>query len=326
MMSIDQRTKRQGILWILTSALAYSVFTVMAKKVLREIEPTDVVFWRFAIATPITWLIVMGRARAGVGPNPLHVQWHPRFAMGLLFGLLAWLAFIGVDKLPGDLYVIIIYTYPAMVAVGAWMLGRPTSRQLWTAIVITMIGIGLTVPEIFDGTKGAAPLGFALTIANAALYAGYVLYSERIVKDTKGHQLAGDSFVAAAWGMAGSLLVAVVIVVFSGGVSAPRSAVAILCMIGLAVISTVVSQTAFFLGVSKLGPAQAALVAASEPVMALSWLAIFLGESLRPVQFVGAVMVIIGVVWSQRAQGDQSAAGSSASSRTQPTNTQHPQH
>ena len=326
MMSIDQRTKRQGILWILTSALAYSVFTVMAKKVLREIEPTDVVFWRFAIATPITWLIVMGRARAGVGPNPLHVQWHPRFAMGLLFGLLAWLAFIGVDKLPGDLYVIIIYTYPAMVAVGAWMLGRPTSRQLWTAIVITMIGIGLTVPEIFDGTKGAAPLGFALTIANAALYAGYVLYSERIVNDTKGHQLAGDSFVAAAWGMAGSLLVAVVIVVFSGGVSAPRSAVAILCMIGLAVISTVVSQTAFFLGVSKLGPAQAALVAASEPVMALSWLAIFLGESLRPVQFLGAVMVIIGVVWSQRAQGDQSVAASSASSRTQPTNTQHPQH
>jgi len=256
MMAIDQRTKRQGILWILNSALAYSVFTVMAKKVLREIEPTDVVFWRFAIATPITWLIVMGRARAGVGPNPLHVQWHPRFAMGLLFGLLAWLAFIGVDKLPGDLYVIIIYTYPAMVAVGAWMLGRPTSRQLWTAIVITMIGIGLTVPEIFDGTKGAAPLGFALTIANAALYAGYILYSERIVNDTKGHQLAGDSFVAAAWGMAGSLLVAVVIVVFSGGVSAPRSAVAILCMIGLAVISTVVSQTAFFLGVSKLGPAQ----------------------------------------------------------------------
>ena len=58
--------------------------------------------------------------------------------------------------------------------------------------------------------------------------------------------------------------------------------------------STVVSQTAFFLGVTRLGPAQAALVAASEPVMALTWLAIFLGESLRPIQFVGAGLVIIG--------------------------------
>ena len=326
MMSADQKTKRQGILWILVSALAYSVFTVMAKKVLREIEPTDVVFWRFAVATPITWLIVLGRARRGVGPNPLRVEWHPRFAMGLLFGLLAWFAFIGVDKLPGDLYVIIIYTYPAMVAVGAWLLGRPTSRQLWTAIAITMIGIGLTVPEIFDGTKGAAPMGFALTIANAALYAGYILYSERIVNDTKGHHLAGDSFVAAAWGMAGSLLVAIVISVFSGGVSAPRSALAIVCMLGLALISTVVSQTAFFLGVTRLGPAQAALVAASEPVMALTWLAIFLGESLRPIQFVGAVLVIIGVVWSQRAQSGRSAVVSSANSQTQQANTPRPQH
>ena len=308
------------------SALAYSVFTVMAKKVLREIEPTDVVFWRFAVATPITWLIVLGRARRGVGPNPLHVEWHPRFAMGLLFGLLAWLAFIGVDKLPGDLYVIIIYTYPAMVAVGAWLLGRPTSRQLWTAIVITMIGIGLTVPEIFDGTKGAAPMGFALTIANAALYAGYILYSERIVNDTKGHRLAGDSFVAAAWGMAGSLLVAIVIVALSGGVSAPHSALAIVCMLGLAVISTVISQTAFFLGVTRLGPAQAALVAASEPVMALTWLAIFLGESLRPIQFVGAGLVIIGVVWSQRAQSGRSAVVSSVNNQTQQANTPRPQH
>lgn len=326
MNAVDPNRKRQGILWILTSAFAYSVFTVMAKRVLREIEPTDVVFWRFAVATPITWLIVVGRARAGVGPNPLHVEWHPRFAMGLLFGLLAWLAFIGVDKLPGDLYVIIIYTYPAMVAVGAWLLGRPTSRQLWTAIAITMVGIGLTVPEIFDGTGGAAPMGFALTIANAALYAGYILYSERIVNDTKGHHLAGDSFVAAAWGMAGSLLVAAVIVIASGGVSRPHSGLAIVCMLGLAVISTVVSQTAFFMGVARLGPASAALVAASEPVMALTWLAVFLGESLRAVQFVGAALVIIGVVWSQRAQNDRGAVASSASNRTPQEDTQRRQH
>lgn len=301
MTTAQHNAKRQGILWILTSAFAYSVFTVFSKRILEEVKPTDVLFWRFVIATPIIWIVVATRAKLRVGPNPLRVAWHPRFLMGLLFGLLAWFAFVGVDKLPGDLYVIIIYTYPAMVAIGAWLLGKPTSRHLWIALAITTVGIGFTVPEIFDGSQDAAVFGFVLTILNAALYACYILYSERIVNDTKGHHLAGDSFVAAAWGMLGSILVAVVVAVSSGGIEAPHSTVAILCMIGLGVISTVVSQTAFFLGVSKLGPAPAALVAASEPVMALSWLAIFLGESLRPIQIAGAGLVIVGVVWSQRA-------------------------
>jgi drug/metabolite transporter (DMT)-like permease len=38
--------------------------------------------------------------------------------------------------------------------------------------------------------------------------------------------------------------------------------------------------------------------------MALSWLVIFLDESLVPVQIAGAVLVIVGVVWSQRAPVD----------------------
>jgi len=294
--------KRAGISWILVSAMAYSLFTVMAKRLLDEIGPTDVLFWRFVIATPVIWAVVLLRARTRRGPNPLHVEWHPRFAMGLLFGLLAWFAFVGVDKLPGDLYVVIIYTYPAMVAVGARLLGKPATRQLWTALGITTLGIALTVPEIFDGSQDAALFGFVLTLFNAALYAGYILYSERIVNDTKGHHLAGDSFVAAAWGMVGSLVVAAVVAVVSGGISLPNTGLAVLCMFGLGIISTVVSQTAFFLGVSKLGPAPAALVAASEPVMALTWLVVFLDESMRAIQVAGAALVIVGVVWSQRAR------------------------
>ncbi len=299
--------KRSGITWILVSALAYSLFTVMAKRLLDEIGPTDVLFWRFVIASPVIWVVVLLRARARRGPNPLHVEWHPRFAMGLLFGLLAWFAFVGVDKLPGDLYVIIIYTYPAMVALGARLLGKPATRQLWTALGIITLGIAFTVPEIFDGSQDAALFGFALTILNAALYAGYILYSERIVNDTKGHHLAGDSFVAAAWGMVGSLIVATVVALASGGVEVPDTGLAIACMFGLGIISTVVSQTAFFLGVSKLGPAPAALVAASEPVMALTWLVLLLDESMRAIQVVGAALVIVGVVWSQRVRPEQAA-------------------
>lgn len=298
---------KRGVLWILTSALSYSLFTVFAKKILEQIDPADVLFWRFLIAAPVAWVLVLFRFRRGVGPHPGATRWRPRFAMGLLFGVLAWLAFIGIDHLPGALYVVIIYTYPAMVAIGASLLGKPASRQIWVAVAITTLGIILTVPEVLNSPGDAAVFGMVVTLANAALYAGYILCSERIVsigESGSGRSGSNDTFLAAAWGMTGSFVFATVVVIFSGGVEAPHGAVAVGSMVALALVSTVVAGITFFLGVRELGPAPAALVAASEPVMALSWLVIFLDESLVPVQIAGAVLVIVGVVWSQRAPVD----------------------
>jgi len=58
---------------------------------------------------------------------------------------------------------------------------------------------------------------------------------------------------------------------------------------------------AFFLGVRRLGPSSAALVATTEPVLTLIWVVSILNESLKPVQLMGASLVIVGVLWSQRA-------------------------
>jgi drug/metabolite transporter (DMT)-like permease len=50
------------------------------------------------------------------------------------------------------------------------------------------------------------------------------------------------------------------------------------------------------------------LVATTEPVLTLIWVVLILDESLKPVQLLGAALVIVGVLWSQRAP------------RAQPTN------
>ena len=284
---------------MLTSAVAYSLFTVFGKNVLEQLTATNVLLWRFLIAAPIAWLLVAARRIRGLGPSPFAVRWKPRFALGVLFGFLAWLAFAGLDYLPGALYVVIIYTYPAMVAVGSRLLGKPTSRRVWSAVFLTLVGIGFTVPEVVNGAGESALLGMFLTLGNAFLYACYILYSERIVSDTAGDENAGDGYVATAWGLAGSLAVSAVIVVVAGGFEAPMGAKYVWSMIGLAVISTVVAIVAFFIGVRHLGPAPAALVASTEPVLTLVWVVAFLGESLVPIQIVGAILVIAGVVWSQ---------------------------
>jgi drug/metabolite transporter (DMT)-like permease len=283
------------------SATAYSIFTIFSKNMLEELRPVDVLVWRFLLAVPLAWIVVLIRARFG-GPGPFSVAWLPRFTAGVLFGGVAWLAFAGLDQLPGALYIVIIYTYPAMVAVGATLLGRPAGRQVWIAVLITLVGIALTVPEVLDGAGGATVVGLLFTLGNALTYAAYVIYSERLVTD------GGDGLVASAWSLTGSLAFAVVAAAISWPMRAPSSLGGYGSAVGLAAISTVLASMAFFLGVRRLGPSSAALVATTEPVLTLIWVVLILDESLKPVQLLGAALVIVGVLWSQRAP------------RAQPTN------
>jgi drug/metabolite transporter (DMT)-like permease len=183
-----------------------------------------------------------------------------------------------------------------MVAVGASLLGRPTSKHVWIAVAITLVGIALTVPEVLDGAGGATILGLILTLGNAVMYAAYMILSERLVR---GDQ-AGDGLVASAWSLTGSLAFAVVIAIIKWPPEFPATFNGASSMVGLALISTVIASMGFFLGVRHLGPASAALVATTEPVLTLIWVVVILGDSLKAIQLLGAALVIIGVVWSQR--------------------------
>jgi drug/metabolite transporter (DMT)-like permease len=287
--------KKLGVIWMLVSASAYSMFTVFGKTVLKELEAIDVLLWRFFIAVPAAWLFIVIRHQRG-GPSPFSVAWKPRFAAGLVFGSVSWLAFAALDRMPGALYIVIMYTYPAMVAVGAYFLGRPTSKHVWMAIAITLVGIALTVPEVINGAGSATVVGLILTLGNALMYATYMILSERLVR---GDQ-AGDGLVASAWSLTGSLAFAVVIAIVKWPPDFPDTLNGIGSMFGLALISTVIASMGFFLGVRHLGPASAALVATTEPVLTLIWVVIIFGDSLKAIQLLGAALVIIGVVWSQR--------------------------
>lgn len=290
---------RNGVLWIITSAVSYSLFAVFSKSVLDDLRPTDVLFWRFVIAVPVIWLGVAVRARrTGIGPRG--APYRPFTVAGLVFGVLALFAFLGLDHLSAALYTVIIYTYPAMVAIGSALLGRRPPRRVWLAVGVTLVGIALTVPQVFSDAD-ADVFGLVLTLLNALLYACYILGTAKFVTPT-GDGADGarsDGVVASAWSLLGSLALSIGVVAVVG-VRVPADAGAWAGLVGLAVVSTVVASTTFFLGLALLPPATAALVATLEPVLTLLWAMTILGERLVPIQIAGAVLVLGGVVWSQR--------------------------
>jgi drug/metabolite transporter (DMT)-like permease len=290
---------------VVASAASYSLFAVFSKWVLDDLTPTDLLFWRFVVAVPFAWSIVAVRARRG-GPGPSAAPARQFLPAGAVFGLLALFAFIGLDHLSASLYTVIIYTYPAMVAVGATLLGRRPPRALWAALTITTLGIALTVPEVFRGGAEADGIGLVLTLMNAAVYAGYVLVTGALVggtdrgtDDGAAPRPPADGIVASAWSVTGSLLFAVVIAL-AVGVEVPTDPAVIGGVLGLGIVSTVVAGMTLFVGMRTVPPATAALIATLEPVLTLIWAITLLDESLVPLQIAGAVLVLAGVVWAQR--------------------------
>jgi drug/metabolite transporter (DMT)-like permease len=73
-------------------------------------------------------------------------------------------------------------------------------------------------------------------------------------------------------------------------------------LIGVGVVSTAVALQTFYAGARRIGAAQASLVSTVEPPYTISLAALLLGESLTPVQLLGGMMVIIGVVGAQSGQ------------------------
>ena len=52
-------------------------------------------------------------------------------------------------------------------------------------------------------------------------------------------------------------------------------------------------------GIRGLGPSQAAIISTLEPLFTIALAAVVLGERLRPIQWAGAVLVVLGIVFAE---------------------------
>jgi len=273
----------RGLAWGALSATCYSLFVVFVRGILEELDPSDLVLWRFALAAPLAWLFVARRPGLAAG--------RPLFWTGTLFSVVAWAGFAALDRLPVALYIVIISTYPTMVAVGGHLLGRRAHPRTWWGIGLGLVGVVLLVTQRSDD-QPLVVTGVILVVLNAALYAAYILWSE--VRMRSGV----DGLVAMTWSLTGSLAGALVLVAPSG-VTVPSSPGVWWRLAALAAVSTLLAGVAFYRSLAALGSADAALIAIADPSLGVVWSVLILGEPLGPLQVIGATVVMFGVAWSQ---------------------------
>lgn len=249
-------------------------------------------FVRFAVAALVFWVVL--RLTGGWGrvrELPRHVVLTGLGLGAVGYSLQSGLFFAAIDRLDVSLVALILYTYPAFVTVAALVLGRAAFSPR-TLVALAVASVGLALVLLAAGT-GAFDLGGALlALAASVTYTTYILISDRIIG-------AVDPFALAALVLTGATASFAVAGLVTGSLDLALSGEAWLWLVLIALVSTVVAVSAFFAGLKRVGPSEAAILSTFEPVVTVALAFVVLGERLAPAQLLGGALVLGAVVLLQ---------------------------
>ena len=283
----------RGALLCLMSAACFGtlgVFGKLASDAGANIAST--LLMRFGLAAAAFWLVL----RVTGGLPGLRALPRRVVLIGLGLGaagysLQSTLYFAAIERVDVSLVSLLLYTYPAFVTVAALSLGRATpSLRIGVALVVASAGLGLVL--LAAGTGAFDLVGALFALAASVTYTTYILISDRIIGDV-------DPFALATLVLTGATASFTVFGLASGSLDLALPAEAWLWLGLIALVSTVVAVSAFFAGLRRVGPSEAAILSTFEPVVTVGLAFMVLGERLAPAQLAGGALVLAAVILLQ---------------------------
>ena len=172
-------------------------------------------------------------------------------------------------------------------------LRRRVPRAVWLAVLLSVVGLALlSVRELEDVRLH---LGDALVLAGAVAWAAQVT----AVDHFSPHYPAWLLSLSQMGATAAFQLVAVVPVGLRPATAASLDVWPLLLVTG--VLGSGLAYTLQIIGQQSLNATRAVVVLASEAIFAAIFAAIWIGERLKPHQWLGAVVVLVAIVWSEMA-------------------------
>jgi drug/metabolite transporter (DMT)-like permease len=241
-------------------------------------RPFDLLLIRLVGTAIVVWAIL------GLLRQPLP----PRAAIGTAVALTVFqivhnaALLAAYDRAPVGLIVLLLYTFPLVVTVGDTLFFRePFGHRQWLALLVGLIGVGLTV----GGPSSAPVIGVVLGLVASFSLAAYVLTARRAIgqRDIRALQIIALGYSAPA------------LVVASAGTvhrfDSP-SAAGWLCALGIVLVATILASFLFYTAVPTIGVSSAAVLTLIDPAMSLLLAFVFLGEGLSPRELAGGALIL----------------------------------
>lgn len=202
------------------------------------------------------------------------------------YSLQAFSFIYALRSLPASLVSLILYSYPALVAIGAWaFFGRRVTAVHIAGLVGSFAGVGLLVGGVHF-VPGAGLFWAALA---PIVYTAYILAGDRAMRDAR-------PVAAALVVMASAALAFTVVAGLGGQLRPPPSPAAALLLAAIGLVPTLAAITLFLSALPRVGAGRAAVISTWEPVVTVGLAVALFGDRLSATQVLGAVLVLGAVV------------------------------
>ena len=218
------------------------------------------------------------------------------FALGVLLCAEMYLLLGAILFIPVSLTVLIMYSYPLLLAALTWATGRePVSVARIAALVAAFAGLGLALAAPADTPDWR---GLALAGAAAVTLGALLVVSERTMAG-RDNRVVMLYMMAATSAIVGLLSLAVVELAWpAGGAGSGPGWLAF----GGSIVSYVLATFLLFTAVSMIGPLRTAAIDNTSPVWALLFGLWLIGETLAPRQMLGVALMVAALVVLQIVQ------------------------
>ena len=284
------RREREGLLWIILAAAGFSFMPTMVKLVYLHstFEPMDIAIWRFLFAAPLMWALVLSGRRNERSAVSDALPVTRLLIIGVFIAVAVLAAFFSLERLPGSTYIVLLYAYPAMVALLSRFLGDKIHARTWLALGLASIGVALTVPN-FATSAAVDMLGVGLALLNAAIVAMYYLLTRRALDGVVNVSRASAVM------MLGALFIMLMLTPLRG-LQIPQNPLTLVLLIGIGVFGTVLPVFGVNIAVQRIGATQASLVSTVEPIMSMIVTMVILAEVIFASQWLGAALIVGSVI------------------------------
>lgn len=262
---------------------------------LSELGPTATAFYRLLFALPALWLWLQVQNRGPRRPaGPSSYRDCARLAAaGLLFAgdLALWhwsILFTSVANA-----TLLANFAPIFVTLGAWMIFRERFSPLFLAGLVT--GVSGAVILMADSITISRQhlIGDGLGLLTAVFYGGYLLTVSRLRRDF-------STATIMTWSGTVTCIALLPIALLSGEGLIAHSLTGWLILLGLGLISHAGGQSLIAYALAHLPAGFSAVSLLLQPVIAalLAWA--LLAEALAPMQGLGGLVVLAGIVLARR--------------------------
>lgn len=290
--------RHAGLLFAFGAALLFSLKPVLVKLIYTyELETITLLAWRMLISMPIylaIGLLLVQRARRS--GQTFKRRWVARALLVGLIGyyLAALFDLLGLQTITAQLERLILFTYPAWVAVLSWLLLRsPLTARIVLALGLSYLGIAVIFLSDWQQLGPGVIIGTLWVLASALSFSLYVVLSKPVID-----QLGGNAFTVLAMLASG-----VFTLIHFFAVSSPGALLipmpALWLVFAMAVFCTVVPSFMLAAAISRLGPSKTAITGTLGPAMTSVFAVILLDELFGWPQAIGLLLVVIAIAVMQ---------------------------